>query len=93
MAPSGWLAKEPLVSPVHEVQGAGLDSVVDNTMRFSPNPPRWGKTREISPAENIPPLRILAPDTLSRAKVRSGALSNAVEHYYAPRWRTAPPAC
>ena len=40
VAPPGWVAKEPIVHMVHEYQAAGVDSVVDNTMRFRPCPPR-----------------------------------------------------
>lgn len=54
--------------PVHESPGAGLQAVIDNTLRYSPNPPKWGKTRELSPAEVAPKQRVLAPATLSVAK-------------------------
>lgn len=68
VAPQGWRAAEPAVSPFHEQQAAGVDSVVDNTMRFKPLPPRWGKTREVSPAETAPPFRVLPTDKLSVTK-------------------------
>ena len=45
-----------------------MDSVVDNTMRLKPLPPRYGKTREVSPCEVSPSPRVLATDLLSVAK-------------------------
>lgn len=68
VAPAGWLAKEPNVHPTFKETPAGMDSVVDNTMRFNPLPPRYGKTREISPAEISPKQRTLAPDLLATSK-------------------------
>ena len=68
IAPAGWTAAEPKVHPIHEQKAAGVDSVVDNTMRFKPLPPRWGKTREVGPAETPPPFRILPAATLSANK-------------------------
>lgn len=68
--PSGYVRKEPLVHAIHEQVGAGMSSVIDNTLRIKPLPPKWGKAREIVPAENTPPLRILAPATLAMSKVR-----------------------
>jgi len=66
--PSGYVRKEPLVHAIHEQVGAGMSSVIDNTLRIKPLPPKWGKAREIVPAENTPPLRILAPATLAMSK-------------------------
>lgn len=68
VAPTGWKPLEAAVHPVHEVVGAGMQAVIDNTMRFSPNPPKWGKTRELSPSEIAPKQRILASSTLLGAK-------------------------
>lgn len=66
--PSGWVPKEPQTSPNSVVQAAGVRSVLDNTMRFSPLPSLWGKTRETSEGEVSPSQRLLAPDTLASAK-------------------------
>jgi len=68
VAPANWFAAEPRVHPIHEQQAAGVDSVVDNTMRMKPLPPRWGKTREVGPQEVAPPFRILPTDKLSVTK-------------------------
>jgi len=68
VAPPGWIAREAPVHPSHKLVAAGLDSVVDNTMRLKPLPPRYGKTREISPCELAPTPRRLATDLLSEAK-------------------------
>jgi len=56
------------VNATHSEPAAGLDSVVDNTMRLNPLQPRYGKTREITPAEVAPKMRILAPDLLIETK-------------------------
>ena len=68
IAPPGWSPREPPVHPTHTFVAAGLDSVVDNTMRLKPLQPRYGKTREISPCENVPSPRQLATDLLSVTK-------------------------
>ena len=68
IAPPGWTAREAPVHPSHKIVAAGLDSVVDNTMRLKPLPPRYGKTRELSPCEITPSPRQLATDLLSVAK-------------------------
>ena len=61
--------------PTHKESPAGLDSVVDNTVRYKPLPPRYGKTREISPMEMSPVMRSLAPDLLAESKgLRTNAL-------------------
>lgn len=68
IAPPGWVAREAPVHPSHKLVAAGLDSVVDNTMRLKPLKPRYGKTREISPCELVPSPRQLATDLLSVTK-------------------------
>ena len=54
--------------PTHREIPAGMDSVVDNTVRFKPLPPRYGKTREVLPNEIAPVMRNLAPDLLASSK-------------------------
>ena len=68
VAPPGWTALEAPVHPSHKLVAAGLDSVVDNTMRLRPLQPRYGKTRELSPCEIAPSPRQLATDLLSVTK-------------------------
>jgi len=68
VAPPGWASKEATVHPTHSEFAAGLDSYVDNTMRLKPLQPRYGKTREITPAEIPPSVRKLAPDLLVTSK-------------------------
>jgi len=80
IAPSGWAAKEAGVAPTHANMAAGLDSVVDNTMRFKPLPPRYGKTREISPMETAPAIRTLAPDLLCSSKGLNPTSLPKVDH-------------
>lgn len=68
VAPPGWVSKEACVHPTHKEIPAGMDSVVDNTVRFKPLAPRHGKTREILPSEYSPTMRRLAPDLLATSK-------------------------
>lgn len=93
VAPPGWVPKEASVNPTYKEIPAGMDSVVDNTMRFRPLAPRYGKTREISPNEISPVQRTLAPDLLATSKgmdtqslptVRSPERMCAVLAPYAP---------
>lgn len=51
--------------PTHAECAAGMDGVVDNTVRFSPCKPRYGKTREYHAHEIKPNQRVLAADTLA----------------------------
>ena len=69
IAPPGWVPREASVSPRNDMQSSGVVSVVDNTVRVSPLPPKYGKTRERSLCETKPTLRMpMAPDTLVCAK-------------------------
>jgi len=93
VAPVGWNSKEATVHATHAEPPAGLDSVVDNTMRLKPLGPRYGKTREITPAEVVPKMRVLAPDLLLTTKglnpsslpvVPDAAHMGSVQKQYAP---------
>ena len=69
IAPPGWVPREASVSPRNDMQSSGVVSVIDNTVRVSPLPPKYGKTRERSLCETKPTLRMpMAPDTLVCAK-------------------------
>ena len=70
IVPSGWHPKEAATMPTSAERAAGMQGVVDNTVRFKPLAPKYGKTREYLPGENEPQQRLLAPDTLAETKGR-----------------------
>ena len=94
IVPMGWKPREADCMPTHANNAAGMDGVVDNTVRFKPLPPRYGKTREYQPNEVVSPQRVLAADTLAGTRGRTNfppfGTSENMPAVLAPYERSAP---
>ena len=68
IVPSGWTPKEAKTMPTAAERAAGMRGVIDNTVRFKPLPPMYGKSKEYHRGENQAKVHLTAPDTLAEIK-------------------------
>ncbi|KOO30618.1 hypothetical protein Ctob_005926 [Chrysochromulina tobinii] len=68
IVPSGWTPKEAKTMPTAAERAAGMRGVIDNTVRFKPLPPMYGKSKEYHRGENQAKVHLTAPDTLAETK-------------------------
>ena len=86
LVPSGWRPQEADTMPTQGNRAAGMVGVVDNTVRYSPLPPKYGKTREGQPGESVALLgRTLAAATLAETKgLKAGTIPHMSSAEYMP---------